>query len=98
MATSKIIKPTENYKIKYGLSQSTQVAANSYSDVPITFDEPFEEKPAVITSIYSSSTAGAMGSTMVSAINISTNGFTARVFNAGSSVRAPAVNWMAIGK
>lgn len=91
-----------------GRSGSINVAANSYKDATILFSDnsPWLDdrrlEPKVIASIYSTSTAGAIGSLSVSVIGLEINGnddiigFNVRVFNAGSANRAPAVDWIAI--
>ena len=73
-----------------------QVQANSYIDVDMTFSKKFTKPPVVVCSLLSTSTAGAIGSMTASAINITTTGFTARIFNAGSAARAPSLSWVAI--
>lgn len=80
----------------HGLTVGIQVAANNHTDFTLTFNKTFSSVPDVICSIYSTSTAAALGSISVSAINITETGCTLRVFNAGSSQRTPAVSWMAI--
>ena len=80
----------------HGLTEGVQTNANSYKDLTVPFNKTFSSVPTVVCSIYSTATAGALGSVSVSAINITTTGFTARVFNAGSSPRTPAVSWIAI--
>lgn len=96
MATS-IIKNSP-LEIQRGTIDGTVVAANNYTDVPVTFPEPFNAQPTVITSIVSTSTAGAIGSFSVSANNVTTTGFTCRIFNASTSQRTPAARWIAVGK
>ena len=74
------------------------VAANTCTDVPVSFSKTFEEIPTVMLTIRSSSTAGGMGRTMASAINATTTGFTLRFFNGDSSDRTPYCQWLAVGK
>lgn len=73
------------------------VSSNSYLDRTVTFTQTFTTAPKVVCSIASTATAGALGSFSVSANNITTSGFTARVFNASSGSRTPGVDWVAIG-
>ena len=73
-----------------------QVNANSYKDVPVTFNRTFSSSPFVVVSLVSSSTAPTMGRLSVSAINITKTGFTLRIFNSDSSGRSPYANWIAM--
>lgn len=99
------------YSLLGGRSGSITVPANSYKDVTVRFRNKdgnvvwsyfYEATPKVIASIYSTATAGAIGSLSVSVLgyeydgNDDIIGFKARVFNAGSSQRAPAIDWIAI--
>lgn len=98
---SSLLKFIGNKIGKYDLIQggsvtAIEVPANSYTDVSVTFAKPFSSAPSVICGIYSSSTAGAIGSFTVSAINITATGFTARYFNNSSSARTPAGRYIAI--
>lgn len=83
-------------EIDSGRTASITAAANSYKDLAVSFDTSFSSTPKVVCSIYSTSTAGAIGSLTCSALNVTTTGFTVRVFNAGSASRSPAVDWIAI--
>lgn len=83
-------------RIQGGVVPAVQVSAGSYTDVSVTFPREYDTVPSVICGIYSSSTAGAIGSFTISAINITTTGFTARYFNNSSSERTPAGRYIAI--
>ena len=72
--------------------------ANSYLDIPVTFDEPFDDTPVVIAGLNSTTTASAIGSMSVASINVTASGFTIRVFNDATTARAPALRWIAINK
>lgn len=80
-----------------GTIGSTSVAANNYTDVSVSFSKSFSRVPKVIVSLVSESTAGAIGSLEVSAISVTKTGCKIRIFNAGSSNRAPGATWVAIG-
>lgn len=73
-----------------------QVPAGSYADFPVTFNVTFTNNPVVFPVIYSTSTSGDIGSLTVSAINITTTGFTLRIFNNSSNQRTPATRWLAV--
>lgn len=83
-------------EIATGRTASITATANSYKDLTVSFGRTFSSVPQVVCSIYSTATAGAIGSLSCSALNVTTTGFTARVFNAGSASRSPAVDWIAI--
>ena len=83
-------------EVRTGSIASTSVTANSYKDVSVTFSPAMTGVPIVVASLISTSTAGAIGSIEVATNNITASGFTCRIFNAGSSDRTPAVNWIAI--
>lgn len=81
--------------IMAGKTGSITVAANSYVDEEISFDEEMPNVPTVVVSLISTSTAAAIGNISVAAFDITQEGFTARVFNAGSSQRIPLVSYIA---
>lgn len=83
-------------EIDKGRTGSISVNANNSKDVTVTFDTAFSAVPKVVVSIYSTATAGAIGSLTASALDVTTTGFKVRVFNAGSASRSPAVDWIAI--
>ena len=83
-------------EIATGRTASITAAANSYKDLTVSFGKTFSSAPKVVCSIYSTSTAGAIGSLSCSALDVTTTGFKVRVFNAGSAQRSPAVDWIAI--
>lgn len=83
-------------EIASGRTASITAAANSYKDLTVSFGKTFSSAPKVVCSIYSTATAGAIGSLSCSAIDVTTTGFKVRVFNAGSASRSPAVDWIAI--
>ena len=83
-------------EIDSGRTASITAAANNYKDLTVSFDTTFSSTPKVVCSIYSTSTAGAIGSLSCSALDVTTTGFKVRVFNAGSAQRSPAVDWIAI--
>lgn len=91
---TKILNNTPEIRHETDISLG-QVAANSYQDFPITFDSPMKGKPTVVCSLLSTSTAAAIGSFTVSAINATATGFTCRVFNNATSARTPAMSYIA---
>ena len=83
-------------QMQAGTIAATSVSANSYTDVSVTFSSEMSDVPIVVCSVVSTSTAGAIGSITSAVASTSTTGFTCRIFNAGSTARTPAVNWIAL--
>ena len=83
-------------QMQAGTIAGTSVSANSYTDVSVTFSSEMSDVPIVVCSVVSTSTAGALGSITSAVTSTSTTGFTCRIFNAGSTARTPAVNWIAL--
>lgn len=71
------------------------VPANGYTDFTVQFGRTFRSVPIVVASLYSLSSAGAVGSMEVSVMSATTSSFQVRIFNAGSSSRSPGFRWMA---
>lgn len=82
--------------IRTGITSSVSVPAGGYTDIPVTLSPAMDSAPQVMATLYSTSTAGAIGSMEAATINVSKNGFTIRVFNDGASARSPSVRWIAI--
>ena len=82
--------------IRTGITSSVSVASGGYTDIPVTLSPAMDSAPQVMATLYSTSTAGAIGSMEAATINVSKTGFTIRVFNDGNSARSPSVRWIAI--
>lgn len=80
------------------VGQTNTVPAGGYVDVPVTFGHTYGAAPAVVVGLYSTSTAAAIGSISVAVTSVTTTGFTARLFNAGTTDRSPGFYWIAMGK
>ena len=85
----------EHSDIRCDSTSLGQVGANAYKDFTITFSSAMATTPTVVAMMVSTSTSPTMGSITVSAINATTTGFTARVFNNTSSARTPAIAYIA---
>ena len=85
----------EHSDIRCASNSLGSVGANAYKDFTITFSSPMATTPTVVAMMLSTSTSPTMGSITVSAINATTTGFTARVFNNTSSSRTPAITYIA---
>ena len=81
-----------------GTHNAVSVPANGYVDSEeILFTTPFSSAPVVVACLNSTSTAGGIGSLEIATINVTSTGFTARLFNSGSTGRSPGFRWIAIG-
>ena len=91
-------KRETNSNIRQGRIAGTSVSANSYVDAQASFGVDMDAVPTVVCCVDSNSTAGAIGSITAAVLtdSITVSGFTCRIFNAGSSTRIPAVQWIAI--
>ena len=80
---------------KVGLT--SDVPAGGTVDVSISFAKEHGAAPNVIVGLYSTSTAGAIGQVSAAVTSVTTTGFVARLFNAGTSARRPGLYWMTLG-
>lgn len=83
--------------IQSGRVAAADIAASTYRDVRVTFGTPYATAPNVVPGLNSSSTAWQSGRISVTALNITTAGFTMRIYNADTVTRAPAASWIAVG-
>lgn len=79
------------------VGQTTSVPAGGYANVAVTFDRPYDSTPTVVVGLNSSSTSSAIGACSVAVASVTSSGFTARLFNSGSSSRKPGFYWIAMG-
>ena len=79
------------------VAQGTTVPAGGHADVSVSFNHIYTSAPTVVAGLLSTSAAGAIGSISVAVRSVTTAGFTARLFNAGTSDRAPGFYWIALG-
>lgn len=88
-----------DFTTQCGRTAAATTRPGNITDVSVTFDRAFTKTPHVIVGLYSGSTGADMGYVSVSAINITTTGFTCRFFHAaGSTNRSPNANWAAFGE
>ncbi len=85
--------------IDNGLTAVVHVSPQSYADINVSYNFPFPNTPTVQVALNASPNHYSMGYCAVSVINssITRNGFTARLFNAGTGDRNIRVAWYAIG-
>lgn len=86
-----------NERIQAAYTDNISVNANSYKDVQVKFLKKFLSPPAVIASLRTFSDSPAYGNISVACNNITTQGFTMRVYNDNTSGRQPSFCWVAIG-
>ena len=91
-------KRETNRNIRQGRIEGTTVAANAYVDVAVSLGVDMDAVPNVVCGVDSNSTAGAIGNITAAVLtgSVTVSGFTCRIFNAGSSSRIPAVQWIAV--
>lgn len=87
---------SSNRMMQHGSIAGSDIPANSINDTKITFDRAFPSKPFVSVNLNSGSTAPGIGNITACAINVSSTGFTLRVFNNDSAQRSPAFDWLAV--
>lgn len=95
MTIDSIIDRLDKIQFARGTTSLGNVAANSYVDRNVSFGKTFTSAPTVVVALQSTSTSPTMGAIDVCPINITTTGFTIRVFNSTSSQRSPAATWIA---
>lgn len=87
------------FTVQCGQTAAVTTRPGQITDLAVTFDRAFTKTPRVVVGLYSGSSGADMGYVSVSAINVSTTGFTCRFFHAaGTSNRSPNANWAAFGE
>ena len=71
--------------------------SNAITEFKVTFSKAFSEAPAIIVTP-SSGTPGINGIPKYSAWNVTTTGFTIRIYNDDSEQRSPAFYWIAMAQ
>lgn len=82
--------------IEYGSILFSNLNANTFADNDIKFKKSFSSPPLVFVSNGSKSESIKYGSMSISAINISTTGFTIRFYNNTDYTPQPYIMWTAI--
>lgn len=82
--------------IEYGSILFSNLKANTFADNDIKFKKSFSSPPLVFVSNGSKSESIKYGSMSISAINISTTGFTIRFYNNTDYTPQPYIMWTAI--
>lgn len=81
--------------IESGYHSFADVAAQSTVTYEVTFTKTFTTAPQVVASLGSTLTGYTMGNVSVSAFNITTTGFSLRVYNASTIQRTVNTRWIA---
>lgn len=92
---NQITPSVQTGQITAGNISPVTVPASSTADAVVTFDAPFSKSPIVVACLQSSSVAAQSGELAVGVFAISATGFTCRIFNNGTSSRAPGIEWIA---
>ena len=88
-----------DFTTQCGRTAAVTTRPGQITDLAVNFDRAFTKTPHVIVGLYSGSSGADMGYVSVSAINVSTTGFTCRFFHAaGTTNRSPNANWAAFGE
>lgn len=85
-----------NMLIQWGQINIT-AEASGYTDSYVDFPTRYNSVPAVQLTTISASTAAAFALVEICLNSVDSSGFSMRAFNNGSTGRAPAVYWMAVG-
>ena len=70
---------------------------HAYAEPP-TFPHAYAEPPTVVAGLASVSSASDLGSISVAVAAVTETGCTLRFYNDSSTSRAPAANWVAVGR
>ena len=77
---------------------SVSIPAEGWVEQPITFPRSFNSPPIVIPIFESTSSAGEFGECNIAVNSITATGAKIKMFNAGTTGRAPNVFWVALGR
>lgn len=83
-------------QIQAGSISGTAIASGNVRTETVTFQQSMSATPIVVASLISSSTSADIGSISVGVHDVSSTGFTCKIFNNSGSSRSPAVNWIAV--
>ena len=84
------------FKMLTGYGNAGQVSANSYTDYSVSFSSAFPSVPEVFPAFYSAYSGDAPANMNMCAYNITTNGFTLRVYNSNSTDQYAPFKWIAV--
>lgn len=84
-------------KIDTGEHSFSNLAANTATNISVTFSKEFATAPQVVAGLKSSLTSANTGNVAVSASNVTTTGFTLRAYNGSTAQKTIYVSWIAVG-
>lgn len=83
-----------------GSGSLSSVASGTTDTVPVSFNKTFTSAPMVVVGFTYNNTAtgtsNSFGNCAISAISVSTTGFTAKFYNGSGSSKSPSFNWIAL--
>ena len=82
--------------VQIGTTSQVSVSAQSVQTVDVGFPSSFATVPKVVCGLVSTSGDYQIGRVSVAVVSVTQGGFKARVFNADSSGRGPAISWIAM--
>lgn len=82
--------------VQIGTTSQVTVSAQSVQTVDVGFPSSFATVPKVVCGLVSTSGDYQIGRVSVAVVSVTQGGFKARVFNADSSGRGPAISWIAM--
>lgn len=88
---------TKNDLPQFGLTPGIDCASNTVTEFKVTFPKAFSKAPVVIATPISNTT-GINGIPKYAVWNVTTTGFTIRIYNDDSGQRSPAFCWMAMAQ
>ena len=91
------LNTTNNNLPQSGRTPLIDCESNAITEFKVTFSKAFSEAPAIIVTP-SSGTPGINGVPKYSAWNVTTTGFTIRIYNDDSEQRSPAFYWIAMAQ
>lgn len=92
-----VVTTTRAFPCRGMEGQNTTVPAGGYKDISVSFNHYYTSAPTVVVGLYSGSTSSDIGQCSVAVQSVTTSGFTARIFNASGTDRAPGFYWIAVG-
>lgn len=82
--------------VQIGTTSQVTVSAQSVQTIDVGFPSSFATVPKVVCGLVSTSGDYQIGRVSVAVVSVTQSGFKARVFNADSSGRGPAISWIAM--
>lgn len=84
--------------VSQGSVSTSGLYAGTTTDVEVSFPRTYSEPPTVVAGLASVSSAPDLGSISVAVAKVTETGCTLRFYNDSGAARAPAANWVAVGR